>query len=861
VAKKKAKGKKKASSAPTAKPPAPSPDPAMPFTRKEVFPLLIGVGVALLALFRLPIDGIVYPQFNNAFVWGFGLLFALWAASVVLRKSPIRFKAPMALLAGFVLVAFLTSFFAIQADFTMRSLPLWATNFFIFALACNALTTRRSQAIVLWTVLASLTLEALFSIVHLHYILPLARVAINETPSLVQETFNATEVTPDIKHRMESDRAFGSLLFPNALAALMLLGIPCAVGAWADSWKAWKISARQGGFKPLSHNLTARQKLEFKGAPSPVMLGSLVIGLLAWFAVLVVAFFISVIVVPATPSSNETARWIVCIFLSSPAGLAPLILIRRYGFMPAGLILQAWIAPAIAVLAFYVLRLTGSRGGLVGLLLAITLMLAVMYGKRFAPFLRRSATAILILIALSAPVIALDAYSQAPPSQQLLEEGGADSEISIFNTNTLLMRFDYWSVGWRMIKDHPLTGVGLDNYENAYGHYQQPGEFFSKEAHNDYLQAFCETGVFGGLLFTGFWIYFVLWGARIIQSAKEDRWLLVGLYGSVLAFLVHQMLDFSFQNPNLSAITFLMAGLFYARAQMTFPKNTASSAQQVAAVIMLVALAATVGSATRVARAEATLEATQGRESYRAGAFLLAQSQTPLPNPNYRHSIEAPSLLALVTSSTDLDSMGFFEVPNPADPRKRIRIPAGGSIPRDATFVVTNTRQAKALGFAWGPRKIEELEALDATYPHTIEPALNLFFWYELLWKTSANQNREVRREYADKCLYWARACAQRNTLDGSHQMQIGKALWYRGNTFMGAPAIPDLEAALEAFKKAAEMFPSSPEIWETYADRLLIYSRFNGLNGFDDQVPIYEEKAAEVSKLARKVRAAQQSM
>jgi O-antigen ligase len=80
-------------------------------------------------------------------------------------------------------------------------------------------------------------------------------------------------------------------------------------------------------------------------------------------------------------------------------------------------------------------------------------------------------------------------------------------------------RWMIWKISAPMVADHPLTGVGHGRLGVEYLHYQAEwlsdpvkSEQFGhkaapiKQAHNEYLQAFSESGVVGGLLFLGIWL-------------------------------------------------------------------------------------------------------------------------------------------------------------------------------------------------------------------------------------------------------------------------------------------------------------------------------------------------------------------
>ncbi len=121
-----------------------------------------------------------------------------------------------------------------------------------------------------------------------------------------------------------------------------------------------------------------------------------------------------------------------------------------------------------------------SRGGL--LALATVLLIFVIRYRNWR---------LLLLIALLAvPLLAMpDLFFHR------LEQG-------LYNRGT--GRFDIWHVGWAILRDHGLLGVGLDNFRVAYVQYAGEAPIFrgySKVAHNVPLQVAAEMGVVGLALF------------------------------------------------------------------------------------------------------------------------------------------------------------------------------------------------------------------------------------------------------------------------------------------------------------------------------------------------------------------------
>src|SRR5918995_1476809 len=146
------------------------------------------------------------------------------------------------------------------------------------------------------------------------------------------------------------------------------------------------------------------------------------------------------------------------------------------------------IAVPLCVFAVF---LTLSRGGLVAL--AASLLAAVFMAGR-----RRGVVLSLALTAVVAAVGYFRAFASLEARDRILEvEGGTG-------------RTDIWTVGWRMVEDEPLRGVGAGNFPIASIHYLlEPGALLRddfivdnpKVAHNTYLNVLAELGVVGLGLF------------------------------------------------------------------------------------------------------------------------------------------------------------------------------------------------------------------------------------------------------------------------------------------------------------------------------------------------------------------------
>ena len=193
-----------------------------------------------------------------------------------------------------------------------------------------------------------------------------------------------------------------------------------------------------------------------------------------------------------------------------------------------------------------------SRGALVALaVMTITGWMMLFSNKRLVITL---ATAVLLL----GVVIAL--YTEGS-SSNLRYTTVAQSLQSMTDVEKATSnRLDHWSVAWRMIQDHWLTGTGLGTYALSYPPYQEwhlTKIFFHAE--NQYLEALAELGIFGLtmlLIAIGFFLRLTLKLIRETDAFSRA----VGISG--LMALVGQMvagaLDFGLYQP---ANTLLMAGM------------------------------------------------------------------------------------------------------------------------------------------------------------------------------------------------------------------------------------------------------------------------------------------------------------
>ena len=101
------------------------------------------------------------------------------------------------------------------------------------------------------------------------------------------------------------------------------------------------------------------------------------------------------------------------------------------------------------------------------------------------------------------------------------------------NTSSMRFRLIYWENTLKMIEDHPLTGIGVQNFRAQYPNYHEAQRednelnLFKapRYAHNDFIQLAAELGIPGFLvlLWSGFLLFKMSWRVFFLEEGKSSR--------------------------------------------------------------------------------------------------------------------------------------------------------------------------------------------------------------------------------------------------------------------------------------------------------------------------------------------------
>ncbi|HTV56908.1 MAG TPA: O-antigen ligase family protein [Terriglobia bacterium] len=140
---------------------------------------------------------------------------------------------------------------------------------------------------------------------------------------------------------------------------------------------------------------------------------------------------------------------------------------------------------------------------------------------------------------------------------------------------SVAIRFQMWRVGWRMIKKHPLAGVGPNNIYEVYDLYLPPCMVpivgYHEHLHNDYIQLAAARG----LPCLAAWLWFmVALGCGCLRVARRRTplsWVAHGALAGWLGLLVEGCFEFNFgTSPVLMVFLFVVAAPFAVTREPSF---------------------------------------------------------------------------------------------------------------------------------------------------------------------------------------------------------------------------------------------------------------------------------------------------
>lgn len=824
----------------------------------------VSLGLAVLLAIRPWLDGYVYEIDNLYFLWAAMLLLALWGLRHWATPRPVRGVLPLGLLALYWGISALTGTASIQFDSTARELLFWAYYWTILFLAINATESRVACGVVLAGFFAGMAGQALYAYPYLGYLLPWMRQEMGRDPRQLAAFFDGiTEFTPEIARRFNMNRASASMVYPNALAALLVLGLPACLTLALAGWRDLRSAPPE--------------------APAPVTEFRYILpaGLVLFSGIALTIFLIGQLAL--TYALAGTSPWfggpgglaLLSVAGAAAASIAFLFSARSLGLIRAG----QWLGTIALSLLFPTmlgaLWITYSRGALLALAAATVATLLLLRWRNggnplrkllsrsrhgVAAFLLPCLVVLAVLVTLAGPfgMVPPAAAQDAAVDAQAVTGAGIDVTLSdLANPASFRLRLSYWRVALSMAADNWLTGVGMGNFKYAYPAYQYLGAGDVQNAHNGLLQAWCETGVFGLAALVAFWLS-VLWAGMRAVIVPEPRFALplaLGLLAGLMAFLLHALLDMNLTHPTLVTFAMTAAGLLLRTASTDVLPGHAVKNTRLLTVLLLALSVVASGLAMRpwllhIGMNGGKFLGVGSRDMldrrFHAASFLLADSagwarhgrEEPAP------AIAVTDLVSLIADREQLFTLGRLVIQDPVS-GSYMRVRQDGAIPPGAVFQVVRPWDAHAIGFERVEAWLAELERLDAHAPYNPELALLISRGYKLLAE-QAGIHQEARRDAVrTQMQHWGEEAVRRSPLRADLLQYLGWVYWTSGVLTTGHASLERFESALLAFERATQRAPNEPNYHFARAQALAALGRSYQNAGQAEQAARYSAQAA----------------
>ncbi len=248
----------------------------------------------------------------------------------------------------------------------------------------------------------------------------------------------------------------------------------------------------------------------------------------------------------------------------------------------------------VGLAAFFLLSLvlSGTRGALLGTVSGVTYVGYGVLRQQDKAVKRIAYKAIAALLFLCvATVVVLSVPNPLNVRRMRL----AQRFVSLFDlsSDSIRERILFYTVGSRMIRDHPLLGVGPGCFKLQFYPYiarlveEDPRAGFrhfaetlqgrlAEHAHNDYLEFFCDSGIVGFASFCAVVAGLVVTGRRIARLSTKSASLPNPLrnamaqaqtaLGALFCLLINAIFSFPLHLPVRATVFWVLVGLFYSAA-------------------------------------------------------------------------------------------------------------------------------------------------------------------------------------------------------------------------------------------------------------------------------------------------------
>jgi len=129
----------------------------------------------------------------------------------------------------------------------------------------------------------------------------------------------------------------------------------------------------------------------------------------------------------------------------------------------------------------------------------------------------------------------------------------------------LQQRVSTWKGGWKIFKDHPITGCGFKCVDSVHLQYPDPSGWIAhyRGMHSNVFQLLVDTGIVGLGTWLSIWVAYLIeiikrWRERSQDNAKG---ILMGSSAAVLGFLVGGFFETNIYDSEVAMLLYFLMGL------------------------------------------------------------------------------------------------------------------------------------------------------------------------------------------------------------------------------------------------------------------------------------------------------------
>ena len=146
-----------------------------------------------------------------------------------------------------------------------------------------------------------------------------------------------------------------------------------------------------------------------------------------------------------------------------------------------------------------------------------------------------------------------------------------------FKDGSFQQRVSSWKGGWKIFKDHPVTGCGFKCVDSIHSQYPDPTGFVARfrGMHSNIFQLLVDTGVVGFGTWLSIWVAYCIEIFKRLRALAEEKsqdnaiGILLGGSAAVLAFLVGGVFETNIYDSEVAMFLYFIMGLSLAKVEKT----------------------------------------------------------------------------------------------------------------------------------------------------------------------------------------------------------------------------------------------------------------------------------------------------